>query len=157
MAYGNWGATVYCDGKPLHKNCDTTIKQVFGEDKQYPNYLFHYILKGTKRTYDITREMFHAVVGDKESGVIVLLYKSYVSRVFSVVDDKFEEIDFKPRDKDWDWYDDGDIEIDVNGIKIVLDSTMDPEGAICEFKDKKGRQWKAKSAYCYGEGHREWG
>ena len=149
MAYGNWGAEVYCDKVPKHINCDTTVQQVLENNKQYQICLEHY-LKNRIRS-DITKDMCHAIVGDKDSTIIVLLYKSGIRGILSA---KLERVDIPECE---DWYDYGEIKLTVDDIPITLDSTEDPEGIVCQFTDKKDRQWYAKSAYCYGEGHNEWG
>lgn len=155
MAYGNWGATVYCDGKPMHKNCDATPNQVLDNKEGYQFFLQHYIQKDLKE--NLFDNMYHAVVGDKGAGVLVFLYKSWPSEIIKLLgNDKYEIIRTKMDEKDFEWYESDGFKIDVHGIKIKLEPTESPEGVTCEFKDKKGRIWKAKSAYCYGEGHHGW-
>jgi len=155
MAYGNWGATVYCDNKPLHKNCDTTPNQVLGKERGYEHYLQHYIQKNTNEiSKNIFDDMFHGIVGDKEAGVLVCLYKSWCSNIIQLLKDNKYKIIEKPKFDDW-WESEG-FTIDVDGISITCKPTQDPEGVSCNFTDKKGRNWNAKSAYGYGEGYWDW-
>lgn len=160
MTYGNWGAQIYCDKKPLHKNCDATPNQVLGKKEGYKHYLQHYIqkqLEGEDKL-SIFDEMYHGIVGDKGVGILVLLYKSWPSRIIKLLEqDKYEVVKTPMNNKDFDWYESDGFTVDVYGIKVKLEPTFSPEGVECEFTDKKGRKWWGKSAYCYGEGHLDWG
>jgi len=159
MAYSNYGATVYRDGKPMHENCDVTIKQVLGEEDRYKNYLMHFIRK--QEDLDFTDKMYHAVVGDGNSGVMVGLYKSYPC-VFKMSDRGLKKVDFEFELEDEDIFnaiiEEGKDhkELVVNNIIVKLTKIDKPDGIKCEFTDKEGHQWTSKSAYCYGEGHEEW-
>ncbi len=145
MAYSNYGATVHCDGYPRHENCDVTMGQILGKTK------FYHMGKDLHKTED--NDMYHAIVGDKESGIFVLLHKSSPSKILKI-NHKGEmvEVPFT-----YNWEDEWGVDVMVGDVKIELRGIEEPEGVTCSFTDRNGRKWFGKSAYCYGEGHRPWG
>jgi len=151
MAYSNWGAEVWCDGVAMHQNCDVTVNQVLGKSERYAHYL-QGLIHGRKEFDSI----HHAVVGDIQSGVLVLLYKSYSPTIYRINENGLESVDSGLGDRSW--YDlEDELEVMVGNIKIVAYPCSDPEAVSCFFTDAENRHWRATSGYCMGEGHQEWG
>lgn len=161
MAYSNWGAEVYVDGEPRHENCDATPLQVLRQEERYRHYLEHYILKpwkeGEKR--DPLAEMYHAVVGDAKSGLLVAIRKSYPSHLWTLTNEgeAIQECPLPTDDLYNDWYDSEGFMLPVGDTEVELWPSQEPECAHCQFVDVIGRIWVAISGYLIGEGHQPWG
>lgn len=154
MAYSNWGAEVWCDGNAMHQNCDVTPQMVI-DNETYVHYLQHYISTADGAINELGN-MYHAVVGDKDSGVLVCLYKAYPGPIFIIKDGT--ALFHKPWDSDFDWHEEMEANIELpNGIAISLNGNFDPMRISCNFTDATGRKWSAVSGYLIGEGHRMWG
>lgn len=144
MAYSNWGAKVRLDGRPMYGNCDVTPEQVMA-GKHYTHYLEHYLV-GKKEEYRPNRvnEMYHAVVGDAKSTVLVCLYKYLCADIVVFVDGEPE-----PR-----------VSCKSEGVQEISGVTIEWEqgenSIICRFADKLGRKWHGESGYMFGEGHEAW-
>lgn len=83
MAYSNWGGFVYCNEKPLHDHCDATPRQVLGMQPEYISYMQHFV---ESIGHDPFSDMYHAVVGDAESGILICLRKSYIAAIITFDD-----------------------------------------------------------------------
>ena len=158
MAYSNWGGEVWCNGKALPQNCDVTPKQVL-KGLHYDDYMQHYIRKrgadGEWVDLEEIDNMFHAVVGDTKSGVLVALYKNAPRKIWAVDSGRgLHEVPFE-----WEWIDpDGpeDVIVNFGQVEISLEYCWEPSTINCSFTDGKGRKWRGLSGYCIGEGWQEW-
>lgn len=157
MAYGNWGAEIYCDGQPKHDNCDTTPEMVIRGDKAYGMGIWEHLLTTSEeeRQRSIKR-CYHAVVGDVNAGLLVCIYKSSPVLILELADDgqKEHQIENSPWDDD---YEPREVEVTVANVQIELWAATEPERGGCKFTDKTGRIWKGVSGYCMGAGHSPWG
>lgn len=150
MAYGNWGGKVWCDGQACHDACDTTPERLLTKQPGYETYWLHYIQAPDKET--LLQGMYHAVIGDAEAGVLVLLYKNYLSHVLQLVDGKWVDVELpESRDEEAEF-----SPIPVGGIFISWCIDFDPAAVHVEFTDAKGRKWRGLSGYGVGEGFEDW-
>lgn len=169
MAYGNWGATVYCDGKPKPEHCDTSVLAVLQGD-------YTFIFNGDVLTRQELLSKYrgaqpidthHAVVGDGDSGVIELLRKDYHNG-YVVVDpdtrivyltptrEQLAEMMSRCNNAYWQRYGE-------NGEKEQIGRNPhedDDEGYDNRIgvwhTDILGRRWTAVSGYEYGSGFSDW-
>lgn len=142
MAYSNWGSKVWCDSQAKHENCDVTVAQVL-EGTHYQHYI-----EATEDT------MYHGIVGDEKSGVMVCLYKAWVSKI--LIQTPTGLATFQISKEDEDYLDKmGHVEIDLpNGTVVFIKQS---DNLICvKFVDPLDRTWQGISGYFLGEGHEEW-
>jgi hypothetical protein len=152
MAYGNWGAKIYRDDVAMHDNCDTTILRLLAGKPKYAVYLQHYLEKAT------AGDLYHGIIGDKEAGVFVCLYKSYVPEIINAETMENDRAASDALIAKWDDYeaDDRKCVVTVNDVEITIDFQSDPESVSCRFSGKDGAAWSGASGYEMGEGHEEW-
>jgi hypothetical protein len=152
MAYSNWGAEVWCDDKPLHENCDATPMQVLGKQEPFVTY-WEGFLPGPDRD-DPLRRMYHAVMGDAQSEILIALYKDDLAGLFFVASDSIEKLDCPKMYTDDYEKIEGTI-VDIHGVEVTIDP--DDNRIHASFTDHLGRKWRATSGFEYGEGHQTWG
>lgn len=152
MAYGNWGAKIYRDSIAMHDNCDTTIPRLLAGKSHYAVYLQHYLKK------DTAGDLYHGIVGNKEAGVFVCLYKGYAPEVINAETMENDRATADALMAKWGDYESADREcvVAVNGVEITMDFLNDPERVTCRFIGKDSSVWSGVSGYLMGEGHEEW-
>jgi len=155
MAYSNYEGFVEVNGKELPNNIDATPKNVLSEKESYKPFLRYYleVPEENRKQLDL---MYHAVVGDKDSGVLVCLYKTYVDQIYIIKDDgSVEPVDQNILDKLGEILDEiaRDMSsrlytIEINGCVIKFNRSHFPSYVVCRMVDKLGRKWNAHSRYC---------
>lgn len=154
MAYSNWGGKVWCDGVARHENCDNTPQQVL-DGTTYTHYLQHYLKDKGEKAMESIYLMYHAILGDADSGILVCLYKEFPSAVFILDGEVVSEVeDYK---EGVDWWEEMYLARTINGIDVEWEGNpWNDERVICTFTDVKGRKWRGLSGYCIGEGYEDW-
>ena len=146
MAYSNWGGKVWRDGDALHENCDATVPQVLGGEPRYAHYIFHY----TKGNALDSERMYHAIVGDKDAGILVCLYKNWIYDIRA----GDGSLLLRMTDVDRSQSALGAKDYDAGGTTIRC-SWRRP-GVEVAFVDAVGRAWRGESGYQNGEGFGDW-
>jgi hypothetical protein len=143
MAYGNWGAFVYKNGKRQKTHEDNTPYMETELESGY--------WQAFMRAKDNRINCHHAVMGDGESAIRLCGYKCY-----PVLFDKGEEIDLKQfysGDLEHGKYlpDDYDLEFKYKDHEITIsrsDNFVD-----LWMKTPDGDVWNSHCGYEYGAGH----
>ena len=156
MAYSNWGGFVYCDDHALHDHCDATPRQVFGLQSEYASYMQHFVETAGEDKPNPFTDMYHAVVGDEEAGVLVCLHKSYIGAVIAFDGNGHPTLPDHPFGWTKDWEAESGT-FRAGDIAIEYSSGSDPECIEVSFTDALGRQWRGRAGYCMGEGFEDWG
>jgi len=146
MAYSNWGGKVFCGDDPLQENCDVTIDQVLGRSKHYSHYLEHYIENKNKERTP-TNQMYHAVVGNKSSNVLVCLYKNTITAIFDCSGSLLLSVPYDDLLEEYKEYTVGGVTVRCSWGESEIEVS---------FTDSSGMEWVGESGYCIGEGHEEW-
>jgi len=123
MAYSNWGGWVWADGVLREDLCDNTpVRAVGGEE--YEAWALHF----TRQHGDEpSRQLYHAVVGDRNSGIVVCLYKS---RIGAILDSET----LRP--------------VEYEDLRVVEGEN----NILVSFVDRLGRKWKGISGFEIGRG-----
>jgi hypothetical protein len=178
MAYSNYGGKVTVDNEDRPQNCDVT-PQLLLDEKVYKHYMLHFTKSKEERNNPLN-SMYHAIGGDKNSGILVCLYKEDISQIiistkygpeFIVVRDlpefqQFMKTDtYISGDKKGDkymyipWW---DLDFDNfeftlfshdKEIKLYLTTSFDNPRVSVKFKDIIDRNWYCASGYAWGSGY----
>lgn len=158
MAYSNWGAFVYRDGK-RRRDCEDV--PVFGDRSAElaagsAVRIFVNLLKlkeaGRLESSPWWQHAHHAVLGD--GAVRLCGYKSY-PELWVVRDGAPEKVAI-----DWDpWSPEsphGYLQAgQIDGYKWQAEACCDPEAVELLLTEPDGTTWSARSGYCIGAGHDE--
>ena len=139
MAYMDYGGKSVCDGVAIDAATDTTLKS-YVNGIRIDDPLLE-LLANTDRIY-------HAIIGDRESGIMVLMYKQGIAGVIDA--ETLEPIAVEAIDEheDDDWF-----QFEVNGVTVETWWEDDPYGhQVVEFLDPKKRKWEGFSGYHVGAG-----
>lgn len=141
MAYGNWGAKVWKKGKARHDRCDVPIEET-NIDFEDNNLCSWYKPNG------------HAIVGDKDSKFVFVLYKYYIQAILIFEDKKWKLYYTSQRGLEWAWVlqkeDKKFRYYKPHGIPIKISKETTSKIEV-EVGD-----WKAICGMGIGEGYEEW-
>lgn len=154
MAYSNWGARVHCDGAPMPECCDQNLSDILGKTPK-GNMWYGILSRMENPDNFMLNSMCHAIVGDPESGILVMLYKSHCEGIYEIVNSPIGFPMLYEIEGSFDCYDE-DKTRSYEGIGVSFVGDDDPESISVTFTDRKNRRWNAISGYCIGEGHEDW-
>lgn len=168
MAYNDYGAFVYCNGKRRTDKEDAplfgTSEEAFGEDiNNVPSGLriFYNILQRSNSVQDadltedqrclmyIRDSISHGVMGD--GTLRVRCYKAGLPGIFELVDDDIgiHEIEI-PNEKDP--YEYGTIRFEYNGYQFMFTDTSEDNHYFAEMITPEGDQWTCEYDSEFGAG-----
>jgi hypothetical protein len=102
----------------------------------------------------------HAVLGDREGGLFVCLYKSSPAFVFGLEGETLYRLDKWDREN-INWGKERILNLDFDGVKIEMrlkdsEGQLDETRLACRFKDKAGHFWEGMVGMGMGEGFEKW-
>lgn len=145
MAYSNWGAKVYYNGQARHDRCDTHPEQITNFNDENLDVCY----------FDLSG---HAVIGDEEMGIMLIIYKYYIKGYCLRYYDGKWEFSKTPNDiikatKEDNFYietHDKHTNIRVSRDNGVITTTME------RVVDDVRKEWTAVCGQSMGEGWEEW-
>ena len=166
MAYSDYGAFVYCNGKRRHDKEDVatfaTDEETFGESSDsIPSgyriwcYLLHQQENGTLEKLGEDDEMIswinhihHGIMGD--GPVRVMCHKQGLPSIYEFDGKSYKKINFEHNDK---YYEYSPIDIDYNGHHFHFESSTDDNIPYAAYMtDPEGNKWMCKYNCEYGAG-----
>jgi hypothetical protein len=159
MAYGNWGGWVYRNGVRMDAQCDATVRQVLGQAEPYVMYFEHFMKKAREGALEKTDrnaldEMYHAIVGSPEAGLIVALYKDWVAHAWVFEGGEAREVDAAGINVDYDdeeWQKEGT----VGDVAYRVNRENDPHKITVTFTGRDASAWEGWSGYGIGQRYEE--
>jgi len=159
MAYSNWGAKVWKDGKAYPERCDVPVfrEPIVGYDKpgtqKYWAELFRLEFEGKLEEGDPRLHPCHCVLGD--GPVRLVGYKNW--GIIYVVDSEKPIRNDLGLNDEWELTkDEFELEYDGKKYKIFAEGKDDPQRVLLKLEEPDGTVWHAVSGYQLGEGFEEW-
>ena len=154
MAYGDYGAFVYCNGKRREDKEDVAVfatdEEIFGTSSEnVPSgaRIWVSLLKQKEDGKDVdwVNHIHHGIMGD--GNIRVMCHKQGLPNIYEVTNDGFKEIKYCDDDTDYYYYE--TITFDYKGYHFVFESG---EPYKAEMTEPDGTQWECTYDYGYGAG-----
>lgn len=160
MGFNDWGAKVKRDRKAVPQNVNTCVDDVIGGDVVL-EYISHYKNNNGDGNLEEVTWPVHAVLGDRESGLIVCLYKSSPAFIFQLRENVLTRVDYWENDKNFNWYIIKNLTLEIDGVTVEImikenPGKTDDQKIVCRFKDIGGHIWEGVVGMGIGEGFEKW-
>jgi len=159
MAYGNWGAKVWRNGKPCPERCDVPVfrEPIIGYDEpgvqKFWTELLRLKAEGKLAEGDPRLHPFHCVLGD--GPVRLVGYKNW-GKLYIIDSEKPIRSDLGLGEEYECTKEEFEHEYKGKKYKIFAEGREDPYRVLLRLEEPDGTVWHAVSGYTLGEGFDYW-